>query len=136
MSKIASVKNITIYTCLATASDFNQNVNIVNHPDECIVRTISYSGPATDTTGTYLIWSSLINDFIGSFVVNTNSNAATNATSTNARTVIKFQEAINNVSNLHFSIYTVATGQRTLIQAQSLLAGDLAISLDFIKYKK
>jgi hypothetical protein len=131
--EIESIKNITVYQGLTT-TDFYQNVTINNQPDECIIRSINYAGPSTDTTGVYLIWSDLINDFIGSFAVRTDG---TTGQAFNLNPQIKLLLTNKQVpSNLHFVLYTVGNGSRVVIQAGTLLSGDLSISMDFIQYKK
>ncbi len=138
MSNIASIKNVCIYQDLGTDSDFYQAVNIANKPDQCIIRSITYAGPNTDIYGAYIIWSDLINDFIGSFSVSADTTAGSDVTfsaTTCPQTTLHFPNPINNMSQIHFVIYGVNAGTRQAETLNGALSGDLVIQLDFIKYK-
>ena len=141
MSKIQSVKNVTIYNdlgALGATGRFNQNLNLNNQPSECIVRSISYCGYPVDTPGMYLIWSSIINDYIGSFALRLNGTVAnyTSNVNTTPQTLITFQNPVG-VNNLaQFIIMVVDPGTGLAVAVTNQLTGELAIGLDFIQYKK
>ena len=137
MNKIESINNVTIFTDFSISTNFSQTVTINNLPDQCIVRSISYSGATTDTTGVYLIWSDIINDYIGSFVLRNTVAADGHVFNSTPQTVIDLHnKPMNSNSSLQFVIYRVGVGERTPVPAGTSLIGEIAISLDFIKYKK
>ena len=141
MSKIQSVKNVTIYNdlgALGATGRFNQNLNLNNQPSECIVRSISYCGYPSDTPGMYLIWSSIINDYIGSFAVKLNGTAANYTSNVNMtpQTLLTFQNPTGVNNQVQFIIMTIENGTGLAIAVTNQLIGELAIGLDFIQYKK
>ena len=139
MSDIESIKNVTFYQDLGTSSDFSQIANINNHPDQCIIRAISYAGAKTDIYGVYLVWCDIIQDFIGSFSVSTVATASTDVTfniTTSPQTTIQLKNPVNSVSQLRFVIYAVNAGNRQAVTLNGALTGDFSISMDFIAYKK
>jgi hypothetical protein len=140
MSKIDTIKNITVIQDLGTASDFYQKFNINNQPDECIIRSVSYVGPTvSDISGTYLLWSDMINDFICSFsaCVNTNDlvNITTHIINTSPQRTIHFKHPINFSNNIRFVLYRIGSGNN-IADPSTLLTGELAVLIDFITYKK
>lgn len=133
---IESIKNVTIFTDLSSGVDFTQNVIINNQPDECVVRSISYAGDETvDPKGTYLIWSDLINDYVGSFSIGNNVALDYLAINTNPQTRIFLKnKPLASNSTLRFAVHSVGVGNR--VSAVVALSGELAVCLDFIKYTK
>jgi hypothetical protein len=133
--EIENIKNVTIIQDFTTATSFLQNVHVAFKPDECIVRAISYTGPNTDGTGVYLIWSDLINDFIGTFGVSVTVAADTHNINVfpNIRILLKNCQPFN--TQMSFKLYTVVSGN-TQVATSTNLAGDFTMSLDFISYKK
>jgi len=132
MTRIDIVKQVTFYSDLTTSEGhWTQNLNIPFQADEIHVRQISYSGPGTED-GAFLIRSSLNNDFIGSFSVNSDVNITANSISVNPRTIIRVSP--NMIMNqADFTLYSVSGGS-TLV-ASNALTGTIIISCDFIKYK-
>lgn len=136
MKDIQSIKNVTVYQDLNTSTDFYQNLSLYGDCSDCIVRSITYSGPAIAEQGCYLIWCDLVNDFIGSFAIIVNATDTTqNPINSNPQTHIHLREPLPSNSTIHFKIYNVSAGNRQAV-ATSTLSGDLAICLDFISYKK
>ena len=132
MSRIDIVKQVTFYSDLTTSQGhWSQNLNIPFQADEIHVRQISYSGSGTED-GVFLIRSSLNNDFIGSFSVNSDVNITANAVSVNPRTIIKVSP--NMIMNqADFTLYTIGGGSNLV--STDILTGTIIISCDFIRYK-
>ena len=135
MSNIENTTNVMVYTDLVTNTDFYQSINVLNKPDACIIRDISYSGVAADLSGIYFIWCDIANDFIGSFVVNSIATQ-TNAFSSSPQSHITFGSPLTNVSQVHFTIFYVSSGTKNVLPCGVFLAGKLSINMDFVKYKK
>ena len=123
MPRIAAIKNITV-TAEGSATDIKKRTDFGFLPHEAIIRQISYMGPNAQEPGTFLIWSSLINDYIGSFQVNNYGTVV------NPNIHILITSPLPN--ELTFRIDTVdATGQGMPYTA---LIGDFVMHIDFIKY--
>jgi hypothetical protein len=138
MSKIDFIKNITVYQDFGTTTDYFQKFNINNQPDECVIRSVSYSGPTgTDFSGTYMIWSDMINDFICSFSIDASNTGAKPIHNINIspQTHIHFKQPINFSNNIRFVLYLVGVGNNISTPSTSL-HGDLSMNIDFITYKK
>jgi hypothetical protein len=139
MSKIDFIKNISIYQDFSATTDFYQKLNINNQPDECIIRSISYSGPTTDSSGGYLIWSDMINDFIGSFAVDSSTYGGTKTShnvNISPQINIHFKYPINFSNNMRFVLYGVVNGNPMIITPVGGLTGEFTMNIDFITYKK
>jgi hypothetical protein len=121
---ITAIKNFTVNADLGSASSFYRQTNFGFQPTMAIVRHISYMGPNPQEIGTFLIWSSLINDFIGSFSIS-NYGAMLSP-----QTQIFLPAPVPN--QLQFKIYAV--GAVGAADPYDGLLGDLSIQIDFIKY--
>ena len=133
MSDIVSIVNLVAYQGLTGAS-FVQKTNLTHiQPQECVIRSINYLAAPTDLSGTYLIYSNLINGFIGSFSVATDG-IHTSAINFCPQTRIFLGNKTNFANEISFAIYAINIGANPPTQYSSL-AGDLAITIDFIQYK-
>ena len=86
----------------------------------------------------YLIWSSIINDYIGSFALRLNGTVAnyTSNVNTTPQTLITFQNPVGVNNQAQFIIMVVDPGTGLAVAVTNQLTGELAIGLDFIQYKK
>lgn len=116
------IKNLTFFA--QNVASWEQSLKLGFQPDEAIVRSISYSGPDAVIAEPGLIKCSLTNDFIGHIVVNNYG------TTVYPNTHINIKNTMNE--SITFSTHVV-TGTGTSTQ-QSMGAGDLIISIDFIKH--
>ena len=123
MPRIKNIKNF-IVNASGSATSFMQDTKVAFQPDEAIVRQISYSGPVAQEAGNFLVWSSLINDYIGSFQVN-NYGATSNP-----NIHIMIHSMLPNT--LEFRIDTVLSNGTTVPYLG--LTGDFTMHIDFIKY--
>lgn len=101
----------------------NGCINIPFKPDEMIVRQITYTSSAAagvESYNTYLIWMDAINNYIGHF---------TEGLSICPRSHHRLPPSFNP-QQLRFKI--LASDQVTI---KSDLTGDLAITLEFVKYR-
>jgi hypothetical protein len=134
MSRFDKIKNLSVYndlTASPTSWYFNTNLHFV--PDEVIVRQISYNGPPTQD-GVFMIWCSITNEYIGSFAV---LEAAVGAVSTivNVTPNTRIQCLPNAINqSLQFQIHGI-NGQNAPY-ASNILAGQIIINLDFIRYTR
>ena len=94
-------------------------------PDEVVIRSINFNGLVSDTR-MYVIWCNIINDNIGSFCGGTSNNS-----SQSPQTRIWIRGQIPN--NLEFRLQIPSL---TGLQPVLTMTGDLAITMDFIKYKR
>ena len=124
MPRIKNIKNLTV-TAVGSATPFTAQTSFGFQPDEAIIRQITYFAPGiAQEVGNFLIWSSLINDYIGSFQVN-NYGVGVNP---NIQIII--QSLLP--SSLDFRIDTIlADGSRV---PHLGLTGDFTMHIDFIKY--
>jgi hypothetical protein len=133
MSDIVSIVNLVAYQGLTGAS-FVQKTSLTHiQPQECVIRSINYSAASTDVSGTYLIYSNLINNFIGSFSIALDGTH-TSAINTSPQTRIFLGNKTNFANEISFTIYIINTGANPPTQ-WSTLTGDLSISMDFIQYR-
>jgi hypothetical protein len=93
-------------------------------PDEVVIRSINFNGLVSDTH-LYVIWCNIINDNIGSFCGGTISPQS-------PQTRIWIRGQIPNNLEFRLQTPTVAAG----LQPVTAMTGDLAITMDFIKYKR
>jgi hypothetical protein len=119
----------------ATVSFYNKPF-LSYTPDECVVRSLSYQGPTTAISGVYLIWCSLINDFICSFSVDASSLGGTKLThSVNVFPQTRIMINTNLICNeIQYKIYAIDPANN-LVQC-STLAGEMALTLEFVEYGK
>lgn len=123
MSSVKNIKNFTVSAQLGAGSDFWRPIQLGFQPTDAIIRQISYNGAIAVEGGVFLIWCSLINDFIGSFQINNFG------VTLQPRVQIHMHSPLLN--SLQFKIYTVrADGTATPTTA---LAGDLVVLIDFIQ---
>jgi hypothetical protein len=66
LTKVEAMKNVTIYG--VTAGSFTQNIHIPFIPDFMIVKYISYM-PAAITNTSWMIYTDMVNDSIGSVAI-------------------------------------------------------------------
>lgn len=127
MSNIQYIQNVT------TFAGFNSSIGqwtkqILSapndNPDVCIVRGITFLGPSISVKS-YLIWCSLINDYIGSV------NAA-NITTQSPGSMFLINKPIGNA--LTFQLHLIDTVANTA-STDPTTDGDISIHLEFIKYK-
>ena len=131
MNRIDKVKNLTIFADLtATPSSFFFNSNLHFAPDEIHVRQITYSGDPTNA-GVYLVWCSLINDYIGSFSFEDHTDLTSVAVNVAPNTVIRCLPS-NIIQSIQFQIHTI--NAQGVPGATSNLGGKLVINLDCIKF--
>jgi hypothetical protein len=132
MSKdIVAFKPATFYAILAGNSSFSQSLNINFIPDSMVVKQISYCGPSTDQSGVFMIYCSLINDFIGSFTfISTSATIA--GFSLTPHHKFTFISPPNIHSPIQFSVYQINSGIQSSAPT-TFLNGELCISIDFIK---
>ena len=93
------------------------------NPDEAIIRAVNFNGTLNDTN-LYLLWCSLNNGIIASF-------CGANISSNFPQTRIWLNHLISN--SVEFKVYTptISGGMEFVTD----FVGDLAIHIDFIKYK-
>lgn len=132
MPKIDKIKNVSVYADLTnTPVNFYFNTNLHFTADEVLVRQISYNGPAIPGDGVYLIWSSIINDYIGSFSFGDTDNSVTASVNVNPNTTIKcLPNSINQ--SLQFQIHRITDAGAT--STTNSLTGRIVILLDFVRY--
>lgn len=137
MSKYEMIKNVVVFNDLSTTTDFTFNIGPLSmNPDICIVRSISYAGQKNDVEGTFLIWSDIANDYIGSFATNKmDSDEQTTCINLSPQTVILTKQPIMNNTDRSFKIHQVDVGNKQ-IEADAQLYGDFSITLEFVTYKK
>lgn len=123
--RVKNIKNWTVNADLsAGTSEFHCQPNCPFQPDLAIIRQITFSGPTVQVAGSFLIWCSLINDFIGSFQISQYGLCIT------PNTEILLQGPLS--SDLRFQIFTIEAGSTTA--PYTGLVGDLSIGIDFIRY--
>jgi len=128
MPEVQYIKNVTV------AKHFNVEVGVVtkqltgmpdHNPDECIIRSINWNG-VVDDAYMYLIWCNLTNDIIGSFC---GGNIAPHF----PQTRIWLTGPVPN--HLEFKLYVFQDGNSPPV-VYSAVNGGLAITLEFVKYKR
>lgn len=132
---IDKIKNVTVYNDLtASPISWYSNTNLHFVPDEVVVRQITYNGPATDDGGVFLVWCSLINDYIGSFsIAEATSNYS--SISVNATPNTRIQCLPNSINqSLQFQIHGISAQSKPY--ATSVLTGQIVLNMDFISYIK
>ncbi len=125
MSGIQYIKNITATAAFTgTKGVFSKQLtNMPNqNPDEVIIRAINFRGDAADSN-LYLIWCNLTGDYIGSFCGGSLSPHF-------PQTTILLNSIVPQT--LEFKIYTPSGNGDLYCDA---LVGELAIHMDFIKYR-
>lgn len=122
--RVKNIKNWSINTDVQDFSEFRCQTNCPFQPDIAVIRQITFSGPAAQVAGNFLIWCSLTNDFIGSFQINQYGCSVT------PNTEILLQGPLPN--EVRFQIFTIVAGGSTVPYDQ--LTGDLSIGIDFIRY--
>jgi hypothetical protein len=130
LTTVEANKNIVLNHLFANGqSEFTQNVSIPFIPDYMIVRGINYSPASTDTVDAYLLWSDLVGDFIGSFVINQqNATPTVQATTTALGQYFKVGRPVTG--DMLTRIMTNVVGNGALH-----IAGRICIHLDFVKLK-
>jgi hypothetical protein len=131
MAHIEKIKNVTIFNDLTNSPiSWIQNTRLSFVPDEVRVRQITYHGPPTGD-GAFMIWSSVTNDYIGSFSVAEATGFTSVAVNVTPNTVIKLLPNSINQS-LTFQIHSI-NGSGVPF-ASNNLTGQIMINLDFIRY--
>ena len=128
MPEVQYIKNVVAYAKFAaTPSHFAKMITGMpdSNPDEVVIRAINFNGQVNDNF-LYLVWCSLTNDFIASF-------CGGNLSPQSPGTVIRLNAPVPNM--LEFKLYGMdAAGSEA--KYMNAVTGDLAIHLDFIKYKR
>lgn len=93
------------------------------NPDVCIVRGITWMGPFSSQK-TYLIWCSLVNNYIGSVNV-------ANITTQSSGAMFILNKPIGN--SLTFQLHMI--GLNGVALTDPAVEGAISIHLEFIKYK-
>ncbi len=135
MANIQYIKNVTVAVNFNNSSGtFSMPLNNMPSiaPDEVIIRAITWfsivgadpNNPVNNQL--YLLWSSINQDFIGSF-------CGQNLTTRNMNTTIRLNGAIPNM--IEFKIYTPISGGVGVQYVPTIQTGDIAIHMDFIKYR-
>lgn len=101
------------------------------NPDDVIIRAINFNGKAEDTF-LYLVWCNLTNDFIASF-------CGGNLSPQSSGTTIRLNSPVPNM--LEFRLFRITAkgsdpSYMSAANAELAVTGDLAIHLDFVKYKR
>jgi len=127
MPEIEYRKNITSFAMFAgTVPEWMTTITGMPDfsPDEVIVRQITFScTPDLNNKPTYMLWSSMNNDFIGSMCDASVFTISPNFTH-------RFNNPVSNV--LQFRLYTPGFNQP--LPVESIIA-DIIIHLEFVKYK-
>jgi hypothetical protein len=126
MSNIHYIKNVTTF-CGFVASPGQWTKQIPSmpsiNPDVCVVRSITFLGP-TNSQKVYMIWCSLINDYIGSCT-------AANITTQCPGSTFLLNSPVGN--SLTFQLHVIDTVTNTVSLDQAV-DGDVVIQMEFIKY--
>ncbi len=122
---VKNIKNVTISADLSTGSDFFRDLGVRFMPTDAVIRQISYSGPNATEAGVFMVWCSLINDFIGTFSVNNYGITV------QPKIQLHFTSPIQ--SSAQFKIFTITAGGA--VAPFTGLVGDFTISIDFIENK-
>jgi hypothetical protein len=129
MSNIHYIKNVTFFATFADQEGvFSKQLSSMPDftPDEIIVRGINFNGILAESDhNMYLLWSNITNDYIGSFYGGSKSTFS-------PQSVFKLTSPISNM--IEFKVFTPNGGDT--VRLEEALKGDLAIHLDFIKYKR
>jgi hypothetical protein len=130
---IQYIKNVTAYASFnASLGQWTQQIQSLpaDNPDECIIRSITYLGPA-NSVKTYLIWSSLNNDYIGSANVDAISTQAPGA-----RIMLNNPVGNSVTFQLHQIVPSAVPGASITQAATDVAAdGSIVIHMEFVKYK-
>lgn len=105
---------------------FSKNFKIEFTPDYVICRGISYTPFGADVLGTYLVYCDLIQGYVGSFNINQPAAGQTTSYPTIQNIIHLLKRPVT--SDYTFSVHTINKTVATL-------AGQLAVHLDFIKFK-
>jgi hypothetical protein len=135
MPVIDYIKNVTVAGAFGTLIPLAGVPGIMSKPisgmpdpppDEVIIRAINWNGLAADNQ-MYLLWSNITNDFVGSFC---GGSLAPHF----PQTVIRLTAPVPN--NLEFKLYGVIGCNPAKYEFKDTVTGDLAVHLDFVRYKK
>lgn len=135
MADIQYIKNVTVAANFSNSSGtFSMPLNNMPSvaPDEVIIRAISWfsivgADPENPVNNQlYLLWSNLNQNIIGSF-------CGQNLTANNMNIRIWLNGSVPNM--LEFKIYTPVPGGVGLEYVPTIGTGDIAIHMDFIKYR-
>jgi len=118
MSNIAERQNVLIYRTLANPNEWNEQINIDFIPDDVIVRSIMYLGPAVPEPGVSFVRTNLVKDnIIGSF---------DDSSVHNPQQYFTVNKPIKGAFNFKIVNNDGTIGNRT---------GQLHIALEFVRYK-
>ena len=135
MSIYSIIKNVHVFANLLNNRDsFTRDFNLSFIPDEMRVHQISYNGLSDPLAeGSFLVWCSLISDYIGTFSISEVGAMTTHSVNVNPRTVVKLSPNIppNQITFELHEVNTFSKATRTTV-----LPGNLVINMDFIQYKK
>ena len=124
MSFVKNIKNITFTADLLSSSSFSRNINLAFQPTDAIIRQISYNGTIAAPTGVFLVWCSIINDYIGSFQINNFSITLQPRIQLHLHSPIQQSEAMFQIHEVTASGGTAQT---------NTLTGRIAVMIDFIQ---
>ena len=115
-----------------------QNLSLTFIPDAAIVRQINYVDTAPELNfGQYFIWSSLKNDYIGSFTIADNTAPDVDFTQGQSQFVSNPQTVITGVqaqtNQVSFQIHQQSGGAMV---NQTTLHGSMNVQIDFLKFKR
>ena len=124
MSSVKNIKNFTVAADLGSGSSFRRSINLAFQPTDAIIRQISYNGLVASETGVFLIWCSLLNDYIGSFQVNNFGITL------QPRIQLHLLSPAQQI-DVQFQIHAVSAGGS--ISPTDTLVGRLVVLIDFIQ---
>ena len=124
LTTIEANKNVVVYnTFTILGSTFTANMNsVLFTPDYVIVRSINYTPGALDVEGVYTVFSDVISDTIGSFVLNDGPLFVSSPQSA----IFKLGRPVHGTMT-----FMVELGHGFPAQ----MDGTIAIHLDFVKLK-
>ena len=128
MPEVQYIKNVTVHKAfnLEEGTVSKQLTGMPDHnPDECIITGYTWYGESDDNN-LYLIWCNLTNDIIGSF-------CGGNISPHFPQTRIWLTGPVPN--HLEFKLYRHTLSGSDLV-ASNQTKGNLAITMEFVKYKR
>ena len=138
MSDIKYIQNITAVNQGTTAYNFTFPVSLGFVPDMVIVRNITYVATSANTgalvtanSSVFLVWSDLINGYIGSycyFFLNSNTVNTVVGSMSSPQRMLKPGQFTNSIQ------FRICKVNGTTASEDSTQTGTLTVEMDFIKY--
>lgn len=140
--KVDYIKTLIINRDCSAGTDWYDNIKSLSfNPDAMIIRAITYSagtnqGAASDTE-TYLVWSSITNDFVAAF--NCSGSSGATGAGVSSQTCVSNPQSYTMFKNPlldhtpRFQIYSVGANGPVLNNA---IIGNLTLTIDFILFSK